>query len=126
MKSFVVSSCLLVIFIILTSVNCVRVGGILDSLLDSLSELPESQDNVIPVHAKSDAEEICSYWRKNRGFLSLSVNNAELRDCETALFELCGYSDSDTGADYNTALSKARIRIGDLARRESVSLSNIF
>ena len=126
MKSFIVSICFFLVFAFLVTINCIRVTDFLGNILDSLCELPESEGNSIPDIARQKTDSICTYWAKNRDFLSLSVNNSELRDCQNALYDLAGYSASDTGADYDASLSKARTVISDLAERESVSFFNIF
>lgn len=126
MKSFIISLCLLLFFVILTTVNRLAVGSIFDNVLDSLDVLPESTGNYIPDRAKQESEALFDYWCSKRRFLSLTINTAELRDCETALGNLAEFSDSDTGADYNAALSEAKVRVNVLADRESLSLFNIL
>ncbi len=126
MKSFLVSLSLLFIFIILTSLNCIKVTGILTDVQDSLDTLPESRNNVLPENVQKKTAELFNNWQQDKKFLSLTVNASELRDCSTALGDLVEFSKSDTGADYNAALSEAKIRVAMLIERERFSFSGIF
>lgn len=126
MKSFLISLSLLFAFIILTLLNCIKVVGILSDVRDSLNTLPESYNNNLPDYVPEKAENLFESWQKSRKFLSLTVNASELRDCSTALSNLAEFSKSDSGADYNAALSEARLRIIQLLERERLSLSGIF
>ena len=126
MKSFFISLGLLSFFIVITVINCFKVDSILGHVSDVLDSLPQSVNNYISPEMQKSTGEILGYWKSNRKLLSLSINSAELRDCEIALADLACFSESDTGADYNSALSEAKIRIAVLREREKLSVRNIL
>lgn len=126
MKSFLISISLLSVFVILTALNCIQVTRILTDISDRLEELPESSDNVIPKDVPKKSRQLYDDWKKESNYLSLTVNVSELRDMSVVLGNLAAFSESDAGADYNAALSDAKLRISLLRERERLSLSGIF
>ncbi len=126
MKSFLISISLLSVFVILTALNCIRVTKILTDISDRLEEFPESSGNVLPSDASKKSRQLYDDWKKQSKYLSLTVNVSELRDMSIVLGNLAAFSESDTGADYNAALSDAKLRISLLRERERLSLSGIF
>ena len=127
MKSLIVSLCFLAFTVVLVSVNCLYVTDVLGDISETLNSLSEiSQEEDISPQTAAAVRSLKEYWDRHKRLLSLTVNAAEIRDCSVAIGNLVAFSESDTTADYNAALSDVRTRIDTLLRRERFSLGNIF
>ncbi len=126
MKSMLVSLLIFLFAFSVVSVNAYFVTNYLDSVCESLEALPEaSPDDDDLTDLSPHATGLAESWNDNFLFLSLSINMAELRDCAAALESLAAYTGTSEPADYNAALSAAKVRIKVLRARESFSFANI-
>ena len=126
MKSFLISGIFLAVFVAATGINCYFVTDILGETYESLSELSLLPDDADDSAFLSDSTMILDYWNSKKSFLSLTVNDAELRDCTISLENLRQRSVSSDSADRKAALYEARTRICALFIRERFSLANIL
>lgn len=124
MKSFVIS---LVFFLVTVSgifANCLYVERELAEILEFLQDMPEvTKEDELPqlvVFTKT----VNKMWQDTRPFLSLSVENALLRDCTVSLGNLEAFCESSSVPDYNAALSDCIIRLSHLLEREKFSFKN--
>ncbi len=127
MRSMIVSLCFFLLSIITVSVNSYFVTSYLGQTIELLEEMPTEIDKSSDrTEFYIKMNEITDMWDKRLGFLSLSINLAELRDCTVALENFAAYTVADDPADYSSNLSEALLRIKTLYRRERISFSNII
>ena len=127
MKSMIVSLCFFIVSITVVSVNSYFVTSYLGQTIEQLEALPmEIDKNADRTAYDNMMNEITASWDKRLGFLSLSINIAELRDCTVALKNFAAYTVADDPADYSSNLSEALLRIKTLYYRERISFSNII
>lgn len=127
MRSMIVAVLFFALSIGTVAFNAVYVTDFLEETSESLGELPEaSPDDSDLTHLAPSARQLCEKFSNNFFLLSLSINTEELRDCASAIESLAAYTGTSEPADYNAALSEARLRIGILLQRERFSLINII
>lgn len=126
MRSMIVSVLFLALSVGIVGFNAIYVTDFLGEISESLEELPEaSPEDTDLTHLTPSARELCEKFSDSFFLLSLSINTAELRDCSNSIEAVCAYTGTSEPADYNAALSEARLRIGILLQRERFSLINI-
>lgn len=126
MKSMLVSAVFFTLTVAAVAVNGFFVNGCLEQTYSQLDALPEASTEADDLTALTPAtRNICDAWNDSFAFLSLSINLSELRDCSAALESLDAYTGTSEPADYNAALSAAKVRIKILLERERFSFMNI-
>ena len=127
MRSMIISLCFFILSVTAVSVNSRFVTSYLGETLTLLEEMPCGIESSADKEAcKTQAKEITEKWNKHYGFLSLSINIAELRDCTIALESFLAYTEADDPSDYSSGRSEAILRIRTLYLRERISLENII
>ena len=126
MKSMLVSLLFFLLSLSVVTVNAYFVTDYLGSVYESLETFPEaSPEDDDLTELTPGAKQLTKSWNEKFLFLSLSINTAELRDCGNALESLAAYTGTSEPADYNAALSEAKVRIKILLEREQFSFMNI-
>lgn len=127
MKSFIVSITIFAFTVTVVVANSFAVTERLDEIISVLDSLPNADSDADDLSSfTEETERICTLWRNERKFLSLSVREEELRECTTAIEGLYAYCLSDSVPDYNASLSQCRNLLHTLRRRESFAFINII